>query len=117
MIPMILPAFMLAALAAAYTPPVEVPPGCRLTHILADGQTVETAGPASQGRGGDGRSVSVTSHSEGSHSASSSVSASSSSSSGRTFASATSDGRKITTTRDERGCRIVVDDRAAGDTP
>jgi hypothetical protein len=117
MIPMILPVFTLAVLAAAYAPPVEVPPDCRLTHILADGRTVETEGPAGQGRGGDGRSVSVSSHSAGSHSASSSVSASSTSGSGRTFASASSDGRRITTTRDERGCRIVVDDRPAGDRP
>lgn len=115
--------FIAAALAGpeAYRPPVEVPPGCRLTHYLADGRRIERrgAGPPDVA----GTSASARSHARGSSVAQSSVavSASSSSSSGarQARASATADGggRTVTHTQDESGCRIVVDDRPAGDIP
>ena len=93
---------------------------CKVTRILKDGREIKSMsseGVSSSTRAdasGGKSSVSVQSRSGSAHS---SVSASSSSSSGhkgsaRAMSSHTDeDGRTVTTTRDERGCMIVIDER------
>lgn len=89
---------------------------CEVVRILADGtreRSRSAAAISADGRSAHGSSsVNVS----GSGSARSSVSVSSSSSSGGGSARATSsytddEGRTVTTTRDQRGCTIVVDER------
>ncbi len=99
---------------------------CEVIRILPDGREIRTMsakGTASGwGNGAGASSVSVTSRSgsarsSSSASASSSSSASASSSSGsrgtaRAVSSYTDDeGRTVTTTRDNRGCTVVIDER------
>jgi len=96
---------------------------CVVTRILPDGREVRSAAPAGAAMSvsthrGRGASASASSRSLGRTSvSSSSSSASSSSSSGRrSFARAVSSytddaGRTVTTTRDGRGCTIVIDER------
>ena len=97
---------------------------CVVTRILADGREIRSVAPpgaagfVSTRRGGGARaSASARSSGRASASSSSSSSASSSSSSGRrSFARAVSSytdeaGRTVTTTKDGRGCTIVVDER------
>lgn len=87
---------------------------CEVIRILADGRQVKSgAAAASANRSANASSRATVS---ASGSARSSVSVSSSSSSGGGSASATSSytdegGRTVTTTRDERGCTIVIDER------
>lgn len=98
--------------------------GCIVTRILPDGREVRGVAPpgaaasvsANRGRGARA-SASSRSSGRSSVSSSSSSSASSSSSGGRrSFARAVSSytdevGRTVTTTRDHRGCTIVIDER------
>ncbi len=98
--------------------------GCEIVRILADGREIRsTAGKpaASSRRRGSGRSssVSVRSRSGSGHASSSTSSSSSSSSSSsgsgsiaRAVSSHTDGlGRTVTTTHDERGCSVVIDER------
>lgn len=92
---------------------------CEVIRVLADGRQVKSRAAATAAISANGRSANGSSRAtvSGSGSARSSVSVSSSStSSGGGSARATSsytdeDGRTVTTTRDERGCTIVVDER------
>ncbi len=93
--------------------------GCEIVRLLADGREIRsTAGKpaASSRRRGSGRSssVSVRSRSGSGHS-SSSASSSSSSGSGSTARAVSShtgpSGRTVTTTHDEKGCTVVIDER------
>lgn len=94
---------------------------CVATRILPDGRQVRATAPrgssasvsTGQGRGAD---AIASSRSSGRSVASSSSSASSSSVGRRGIARAVSSytdehGRTVTTTRDERGCTIVIDER------
>ena len=94
---------------------------CETVRILKDGSEVRSMSKSDESargsaRGGTAKAVSVRS---GSGSSRSSVSVSSSSSgaghgSARAVSSVTdADGRTITTTHDENGCTIVVDERGA----
>lgn len=92
---------------------------CEVFRILPDGTEVKIKAPdgASASRGAassKSSSVSVQSRSGRSHSSSSAFSSSSSGSGGtaRAVSSVTDEnGRTITTTQDERGCRVVIDER------
>jgi hypothetical protein len=94
---------------------------CAFVRILPNGRELRSTitdpggGAVSIGRGGGASAASA--HSRGASSSSVSVSSSSSSSAGgRSTARASSShvdeaGRTVTTTRDARGCTIVVDER------
>ena len=92
---------------------------CQVIRILADGRQVRSSGEdmtTSATRGPNGASAHASSASHGRSSASSSSSVSSSSgphgSSSRAISSHTdAQGRTVTTTRDETGCRTVIDER------
>lgn len=92
---------------------------CEVIRILADGRRVRSGAAASAAVSPDGRSAKGSSSVEGpaGGSARSSIRVSSSSSSnGGGSATASSsytddEGRTVTTTRDQRGCTIVIDER------
>lgn len=95
---------------------------CEVIRILADGREVRSRAAAGAAVSADGRSaqgssrVSVSSGGSARSSVSVSSSSSSTSSGGGGSARATSsytddEGRTVTTTRDQRGCTIVIDER------
>jgi len=112
-----------AATAAASADKVSVShKACEVTRILEDGREVRSRGAAhsraSTHRGSASASGRASASSRGSGGSSVSVSSSSSSSSrggqgrARAVSSHTDElGRTVTTTHDERGCRIVIDER------
>lgn len=93
-------------------------PNCEVFRILADGRQVRTKAPEGVSARGSssGRSSSISIRSRSGGSSSSASAFSSSSGGGRGTARAVSsytdeEGRTVTTTQDEKGCRIVIDDR------
>lgn len=115
---------IIAVAAPGQTQRVSVSNGdCEVFRVLPDGREVRTKsasnsdGAASASRGGaSARSSSMSVRSSSGHSRSSASAFSSSSSGSRGTARAVSsvtdeDGRTVTTTHDEKGCRIVIDDR------
>jgi hypothetical protein len=88
---------------------------CEVIRILADGSRERSRSAATAAISADGRSARGSSsvHVSGSGSARSSVSVSSSGGSSARATSSYTDGegRTVTTTRDQRGCTIVVDER------
>ncbi len=100
---------------------------CAVTRILADGREIRSTAPdrgavSAKVNRGNGAAHASASSRGASHSSVSVSSSSSSSSSGpgRAVARAVSShtdetGRTVTTTRDERGCSIVIDERDLGE--
>jgi len=117
--------------AAAEGKPATVPASshCSAIRILADGRQVPAAIPPGlsgdsgvrQGRGsGAAWASSKAMGRRGAVSSSSSASSSSTSSGGGSFARSSSSytdesGRTVTITRDERGCRVTIDERTTGE--
>lgn len=118
--PVIAGASLAASLLAgsAQSAPAKIPADCAVTRILADGREIKTAAAKNQStaRARTGQASSASAHSSSSSGSRSSMSVSSSSSarSGGTAraTSSTTDasGRTVTMTRDERGCRVVIDE-------
>ena len=89
---------------------------CTIVRHRADGTTETYRGSQDDAaRASDGR---ASARAQGRRSSSSSVSASSSSDGngrhGMSSSSSSSDGRTVTTTHDERGCTVTIDERGSG---
>lgn len=94
---------------------IEVAGDCEVVRIHPDGRETRSranAGASSRGKGASSTSVSVSSRS-GSVSASSSSSVSTGGGGKSRAVSSYTDetGRTVTTTRDEKGCTVVIDER------
>jgi hypothetical protein len=93
--------------------------GCRVVRILTDGRRIETLPRPGVAPSSTPRSVSVSASSRGGDSSRSTVSASSSSSGSAlssafsTSSSVNGQGRTVSTTQNEEGCTVVIDERAA----